>query len=347
MFWTYPDKCRDAGCCWALRDPSFPSCTHGRDTVCKGVECGPNAVCSPEYYGSCVCLEGYILSEDAQECVPVPAADEAVDKCADVQPCDDPNAGRVCSPESGAGLCVCNDGYVTSFTDDSSCAAIGHQCDGTCADENAACSLDNGCVCNDGYTSTGDYSECTAIDAAVDDDATDDNNAAASACSTLNDIIGNFNGCDLYNGCVANTGFVDNAGYSSNGGYMANDGYDANGGFVSNSGYDDANSGFMANDGAANSGFMANDYMADPAFCEALVACGIFDGPFIGIKPPGVTDFADCVATPVDSPTDNTPACEEVWRGDGVCDEACNTAEYDYDGGDCEPEEDTTISDDS
>lgn len=178
--------------------------------------------------------------------------------------------------------------------------------------------------------------------------------AVASAqpddCAAANKLAAALSGdCMAYQACMANTGFANNGGFSSNDGYMSNGGYASNDGYSGNSGFDAnegfmgndgasndgfmandgaSNSGFMANDGASNSGFMANDGSANSAFlamCDDLIACGIFEAG---------GDFDDCAnASPI---TTKSSTCDEMWIGDGVCDQACNTAKYDYDSGDCE-----------
>lgn len=161
------------------------------------------------------------------------------------------------------------------------------------------------------------------------------------------------NGGFVGNTGFGNGGFVGNTGFGNDGfegfpgfwndGFWANNGGFGNGnsgfgndGFLGNAGSD--NTGFWGNGGFANNGFFGNTGIQtapalDPGMmvdgvqitldlCVGLVQCG-------ELGPDG--SFNTCTLS-----TDQ--GCKPLWVGDGICDEICNTAEFNNDGGDCASE---------
>jgi hypothetical protein len=89
------------------------------------------------------------------------------------------------------------------------------------------------------------------------------------------------------------------------------------------------NSGFTGNDGFANSGFESNaGFQGNLGYaeCDLLAACGEFDG----------CEGAASTTTSESAPTAAEAKCDSLFIGDGICDQECNTAEFEFDGGDCQ-----------
>merc|ERR1719277_275564 len=87
--------------------------------------------------------------------------------------------------------------------------------------------------------------------------------------------------------------------------------------------------------------------------CDAICnveACS-WDGGDCHTRPPTTTSTQRprpvvTTTTPQPRPRPSTPApcgCAAAWLGDGVCDSYCNTAECDYDAGDCKSPTTTTL----
>lgn len=143
--------------------------------------------------------------------------------------------------------------------------------------------------------------------------------------------------CAIVTKFCANQG-ASNDGAMNNEGLLGNDGMVANEGILSNDGL--TNSGFFADaefaaahDSLANAALLGEGLLANLGFdlaveaamvhadiCQALTDCGAFlPGGALG-------ECAD--AAPEE-------ACLPIFVGDGICDLICNTAENNFDGGDC------------
>lgn len=135
-------------------------------------------------------------------------------------------------------------------------------------------------------------------------------------CATANDALSNDG--------MMNDGILSNDGMSNDG--LMNDGL-VNTGFLADSEFAQAHE-TLANEALANSGILANlgfDLsLAAPLvhadICNALTECGAF-------LPGGA--LAECATAAPEEP------CLEIFLGDGVCDEICNSLEWQFDGGDC------------